>query len=132
MPRENLRILTGRENLALYEWGSRTAKDYFCRTCGIRPFRRPSDPTPQELSEGIEPFDGWTVNVRCIDGLDLDAIPIRRIHGSKIDHGHSKWSRTGVDEVAGRNVIGGWNGPRWRAPRQRRAREKNGSDTSMR
>src|SRR5262249_47571214 len=82
--RDSLRVLTAWEDLALYEWGSRTAEDYFCRTCGIAPFRRPSDPTPQELLEGVEPFDGWAINVRCIDGLDLDSIPIRRIEGSRI------------------------------------------------
>jgi hypothetical protein len=28
------------------------------------PFRRPSDPTPQERRDGVEPFDGWAVNGR--------------------------------------------------------------------
>jgi hypothetical protein len=61
-----------------------TAKDYFCPVCGILPFRRPSDPTPRELEEGVEPFDGWAVNVRCLQGVDADALPIVRIHGSRI------------------------------------------------
>jgi hypothetical protein len=85
--KENMRVLTGWESLTVYEWGSGTAKDYFCQTCGILPFRRPSDPTRQELLEGVQAFDGWAVNVRCIDGLDLEAMPIKRIYGSKIDHG---------------------------------------------
>jgi hypothetical protein len=76
--------LTPWEELALYQWGTRTAKDYFCPTCGILPFRRPSDPTPQELREGVQPFDGWTINVRCLEGIDLDALPLRRIHGCRI------------------------------------------------
>ncbi len=29
--------------------GSKTAKDFFCPTCGILPFRRPSDPTYNEI-----------------------------------------------------------------------------------
>lgn len=87
VPKESLRLLTPWENLTLYEWGSRTAKDYFCPTCGILPFRRPSDPTPQELREAVKPFDGWAVNVRCLEGLDLDSIPIKKIYGSQIDHG---------------------------------------------
>jgi len=85
VPKENLRLLTPWEDLTLYQWGTRTAKDYFCSTCGILPFRRPSDPTPQELREGVQPFDGWTINVRCLEGVDLDALPIRRIHGSRIE-----------------------------------------------
>jgi hypothetical protein len=86
VPRENLRLLTPWEELVLYQWGSRTAKDYFCPTCGILPFRRPSDPTEQERREGVQPFDGWAVNVRCLDGVDLDALPVVRIHGSRIRH----------------------------------------------
>jgi hypothetical protein len=84
VPKASLRLLTPWDNLSLYEWGSRTAKDYFCRTCGVLPFRRPSDPTPRELREGVLPFDGWAVNVRCLEGIDLDALPVRRIHGRLI------------------------------------------------
>ncbi|MPZ46708.1 MAG: GFA family protein [Betaproteobacteria bacterium] len=86
VPKENLRLLTPWDELVLYQWGSRTAKDYFCPVCGILPFRRPSDPTSRELDEGVQPFDGWTVNVRCLDGIDLDSIPVRRIFGSRIVH----------------------------------------------
>jgi hypothetical protein len=71
-------------DLVLYQWGSRTAEDYFCPTCGILPFRRPSDPTPQELAEGVEPFDGWAVNVRCLDDFSFETLPVRRIYGSRI------------------------------------------------
>jgi hypothetical protein len=69
----------------LYQWGSRTAKDYFCHVCGILPFRRPSDPTPQEVSEGIKPFNGWAINVRCLENIDIQSIPTKQIHGSKIE-----------------------------------------------
>ena len=87
VPKEKLRLLTPWEDLVLYQWGSRTAKDYFCPTCGILPFRRPSDPTPQELREGVVPFDGWAINVRCLEGVDYDSLPIKRIYGSRIQHG---------------------------------------------
>ena len=86
VPRHALRLLTPWEDLTLYQWGTRTAKDYFCPVCGILPFRRPSDPTAQELREGVLPFDGWAVNVRCLDGIDFDALPVRRIAGSRIEH----------------------------------------------
>lgn len=85
--REALRLLTPWETLSLYQWGTMTAWDYFCPVCGILPFRRPSDPTPRELEEGVEPFDGWAVNVRCLQGVDADALPIKRIHGSRIRPG---------------------------------------------
>jgi hypothetical protein len=86
VPKENLRLLSSWNDLVLYQWGSQTAKDYFCPACGTLPFRRPSDPTPEELTEGVEPFDGWAINVRCLEGIELDAIPVRRIYGSRIHH----------------------------------------------
>ena len=84
--RENLRMLCGWDALVLYQWGSHTAQDYFCATCGILPFRRPSDPTPAERREGIAPFDGWAVNIRCLEGIDIGALPVVLIHGSRIRH----------------------------------------------
>jgi hypothetical protein len=80
----DLRLLTSWGHLSLYQWGSRTAKDYFCKTCGVLPFRRPSDPTLLELRAGGLRFDGWSVNVRCLAGVDLDALPVRQIYGSRI------------------------------------------------
>ncbi len=81
---DDLRILTLLEELTLYEWGSRTAKDYFCPTCGILPFRRPSYPTEKERSEGVEPFFGWAVNTRCLEGFDFSKVPRKLIFGSRI------------------------------------------------
>jgi hypothetical protein len=69
-----LRILTPLQDLTLYQWHTKTAKDYFCPTCGILPFRRPR--TAPEV---------WTINIRCLEGVDLDSIPINRVYGSKLD-----------------------------------------------
>lgn len=84
VPKEALKLLSRWEDLSLYQWGSRTAKDFFCPVCGILPFRRPSDPTPEELKNGVLPFDGWTVNVRCLEGVDAESLPIKKIYGSRI------------------------------------------------
>ncbi|WP_298264946.1 GFA family protein [Acidocella sp.] len=72
------------ENLTLYQWGSRTAKDYFCPSCGILPFRRPSLPTATEMIDGTQPYTGWAINVRCLDHLDLSDLPQKLISGSKL------------------------------------------------
>lgn len=79
-----IRFLTPLDRLVVYRWGTGTAADYFCPKCGIMPFRQPSTPTKEELDAGIARFEGWAVNVRCIDGLDLDALPRVRIAGSKL------------------------------------------------
>jgi hypothetical protein len=70
----DIRIETPLENLTLYQWHTKTAKDYFCPTCGIQPFRRPRTAP-----------DTWAVNVRCLDDVDLDTIPRKRVYGSKLD-----------------------------------------------
>lgn len=79
-----LRPLTPIAELTLYQWHTRTAEDYFCPVCGILPFRRPRQRTRDEIAEGMPSFSGWSVNVRCLEGVDLDAIPLRRVHGSRL------------------------------------------------
>lgn len=66
----SLRMTGGEEHLQLYQFGTMTAKHYFCRHCGIHPFVRPRlDPTR------------WAVNVRCIDGVDLSSLEVRPFDG---------------------------------------------------
>lgn len=85
VPKDRLKLNTRWEDLTIYQWGSGTAKDYFCPICGILPFRRPSDPTDKELENGTaESFDGWSINVRCLDGIDVNSLPKKRIFGSQI------------------------------------------------
>ena len=66
----SLRIVSGEQDLALYQFNTKTAKHYFCKHCGIHPFARPRlDPSK------------WAVNVRCIDKADLSSLPVRRFDG---------------------------------------------------
>jgi hypothetical protein len=69
-----LRLLTPIEALTVYQWNTKIAKDYFCPVCGILPFRRPRTAP-----------DKWGVNVRCLLDVDLAALPIKYVHGSKLD-----------------------------------------------
>ena len=85
VPKEYLNIESPLEELSIYKWGSKTAKDYFCPICGILPFRRPSDPSPQEVCDGVKPFDGWAINVRCLHGVDHESIPKQHIKGSVLE-----------------------------------------------
>lgn len=69
-----LRVLTPVSDMTLYQWHTATAKDYFCPICGILPFRRPR--TAPEL---------WTINIRCLDDVNLDEIPVKKVFGSQLD-----------------------------------------------
>jgi hypothetical protein len=68
----SLRITAGESELTLYQFNTMTAKHYSCRHCGIHTFSRPRlDPTR------------WAVNVRCIDGVNHGALPVRHFDGAE-------------------------------------------------
>jgi len=70
----DIELLTALEDLSLYTFNKKIAKHYFCPNCGIHPFHRPrSFP------------DLWAVNVRCLQGVDIDAIKPRQVFGSELD-----------------------------------------------
>ena len=71
---DDLRLFTPLEALSLYQWHTHVAKDYFCPVCGIQPFRRPRTAPDQ-----------WSVNVLCLEAVDLDAIPVVLTHGSRLE-----------------------------------------------
>ena len=55
----NLEILEGKENLSMYQFNTKVAKHYFCKTCGIYTHhQRRSNPNE------------FAVNVGCIDEID--------------------------------------------------------------
>ena len=70
--------------MIIYRWGSMTGEDHFCRTCGIMTFRQPSAPTISERAAGNPEFDGWAINVRCLEGVDLASLPRISVEGSKL------------------------------------------------
>lgn len=73
VPRNKLRLLTPEENLAVYTFNKHVIKHRFCPTCGIHPF-----------GEGVSPKGGElmaAVNVRCLEGIDPDAFPVKQFDG---------------------------------------------------
>jgi hypothetical protein len=66
----DLRIVTGEADLTLYQFGTNTAKHYFCRHRGIHPFARPR----------LDP-KRWAFNVLWVDGVDAASLPVRQFDG---------------------------------------------------
>lgn len=81
----DLRVFSSVDELTLYQWHTKKAEDYFCSSCGILPFRRPRGLSSSEQKSGIAPFNGWAINVRCLDKVDLSSIPVKKVYGSKLD-----------------------------------------------
>lgn len=65
-PLDGIRIVKGAENLTLYQFGTQTAKHWFCKTCGIYTHhQRRSNPNE------------YGVNAGCLEGVnprDLDPV----------------------------------------------------------
>lgn len=71
-PIDGLTVLQGQDVLTLYQFGTETAKHYFCARCGIYTHhQRRSDPTQFGVNvaclDGISPFDFQDVQVN--DGV---------------------------------------------------------------
>jgi hypothetical protein len=70
VPQGDFELVSGSEALSTYTFNTRVAKHHFCATCGMHPFYVPrSDP------------DKFDVNVRCLEGIDVDALVVSRFDG---------------------------------------------------
>jgi hypothetical protein len=70
VPETGLRILAGEEMLGSYRWNTMRADHHFCMRCGIYTFhRKRADP------------HSFGVNVFCLDGFDISALPTRATDG---------------------------------------------------
>ncbi len=62
-PLEGVKIVKGADNLSMYQWGTKTAKHYFCKTCGIYTHhQRRSNPNE------------YGINAANIEGVDIRAL----------------------------------------------------------
>jgi hypothetical protein len=70
VPAAAFELLSGHDDLTTYRFNTGVAQHHFCRHCGIHSFYVPrSDP------------DKIDVNLRCLDGVDVDAVPVARFDG---------------------------------------------------
>jgi hypothetical protein len=67
---ENFELLSGAAELTSYRFNTGVAEHKFCRHCGIHSFYTPRS-DPNKVS----------VNVRCLDGVDLSRLTPREFDG---------------------------------------------------
>jgi hypothetical protein len=65
-----LEEFTGKESLALYQWGDHEVNFWFCKTCGVHPF-----------AEVTAKPGAYRVNLGCVEGVDTYALPLRLVDG---------------------------------------------------
>ena len=76
--RDQFRLLTSDRELSSYRFNTGTAAHYFCRTCGNNSFYVPrSHP------------DGFSVNVRCLDDVELGDLEIVDFDGRNWEEARS-------------------------------------------
>jgi hypothetical protein len=63
VPRDQFTLLSGQDAITNYLFGTNTAKHTSCRHCGIHSFYVPRSKP-----------DGFRVNVRCLDDVDIAAV----------------------------------------------------------
>ena len=64
-------LLSGKDSLTEYQFHTKTARHYFCKTCGIYPFHR----------KRVAP-DNLGINVFCLHGFEPTGIPVRQTIGA--------------------------------------------------
>lgn len=75
VPREKLRLLTSEAGIGTYTFNKHVIKHQFCRTCGIHPYGEGTDPNGNRIA---------AINIRCLDGIDLEKIPVQHFDGRSL------------------------------------------------
>ena len=75
VPREKMKLLTPEPNLKTYTFNKHVIKHRFCPECGIHTHGEANDPKGNPTA---------AINLRCIEGIDLDAVPVRHFDGSSL------------------------------------------------
>jgi len=75
VPRAEMHLTTPEEAASTYTFNKHVIKHRFCATCGIHPYGEGTDPKGNAMA---------AINIRCLDGVDLDAIPVHQHDGRSI------------------------------------------------
>jgi hypothetical protein len=71
-PAASFMLLSGEEALTDYQFGKQRLHHLFCKRCGIRSFSR---------GTGRDGAPVIAVNVRCLDGIELEKVPTKQFDG---------------------------------------------------
>ncbi len=72
IPAAQFKLLSGGDNLTEYRFNKKMIAHLFCKTCGIESFAR---------GKGKEGNDTVALNVRCLDGVDVDSLTLTPFDG---------------------------------------------------
>lgn len=75
VPATGFELLSGENELTDYQFGKKSIHHLFCRICGIRSFARGTMPDGTPMA---------AINVRCLDGVDAESLPVHRFDGRSL------------------------------------------------
>ncbi|HUN57023.1 MAG TPA: GFA family protein [Candidatus Binataceae bacterium] len=78
VPHEDFQLLTPWEALAMYTFNTGTAKHYFCPQCGVASFY-----IARSAPDKID------INVRCLEGVDAETLPVEYFDGQNWEVAHA-------------------------------------------
>ncbi|WP_370643778.1 GFA family protein [Photobacterium sp. TLY01] len=75
VPRSELKLLSAESAASTYTFNQHVIQHRFCPTCGIHPYGEGTDPQGNAIA---------AINIRCLDDIDLDAIPVKHFDGRSL------------------------------------------------
>jgi hypothetical protein len=75
VPHDKLRLLTPDSNAATYTFNKHVVKHRFCPKCGMHPYGEGVDPKGNRMA---------AINIRCLQDIDLTAVPVQNFDGKSI------------------------------------------------
>jgi hypothetical protein len=75
VPRDHLALETPAADISTYTFNKHRIKHRFCGVCGVAPYAEATDPKGNAMA---------AVNVRCLDGIDLAALPRKPFDGASL------------------------------------------------
>ncbi len=75
IPVSEFKLQSGKDVLTTYKFNKHVIDHQFCSVCGVQSFSRGKTADGKEMV---------AVNVRCLDGVDVDSLPIMKFDGRKL------------------------------------------------
>lgn len=72
VPAEQFELLAGENAQTDYQFHTKNIHHLFCTRCGVRSFGRGTGPGGKAM---------YAINVRTLDGVDLDALSVHKVDG---------------------------------------------------
>jgi len=72
VPRTAMRLQTPESDMASYTFNKQAIQHHFCPTCGMHPYAEAKGPDGLPMA---------AINIRCIEGIKLEAVPVTHFDG---------------------------------------------------